>query len=353
MIAPSPFRALAAALALGGIAIVLANRVDPDESRAVGAALIVLGAGFAATRETRWKQVTLELVATLLCVLAGGELAIRRENGIAQRAFAERMMHFVEDPELRYEMKPGIKHSEGTTNSFGMLDRERALAKPPGTWRVACLGDSVGGDFQLPDDNACAALERILAARRGGSTEVLNFAVPGYNTLQEARALEVKALRFDPDAIVVLFVVNDPYPDLAVSHFLPGHFKFEHLLWTGINLALGRSRFEELFDLFARPRAWHVVVSGFDRIAAVAAERKLPVVVAVFPLFTRDAAHFAPLYRKVVDEAARHGFRAVDLSAVYADHDLSTLLKPSRDPIHPNAAAHLLAAEAIARELAP
>ena len=66
-------------------------------------------------------------------------------NGIAQRAYAERMMHFVDDPVLRYEMKPGVVCGEGVTNELGMIDSPRAVQKPPDTLRVACLGDSVGG----------------------------------------------------------------------------------------------------------------------------------------------------------------------------------------------------------------
>ena len=48
----------------------------------------------------------------------------------------------------------------------------------------------------------------------------------------------------------------------------------------------------------------------------------------------------------------RHGFIAVDLSkAAYAGVPVSTLLKPSRDIIHPNQLAHELAARAIADAL--
>ena len=164
---------------------------------------------------------------------------------IRDRAYADRLMRFVDDPVLRYEMQPATSCGEGTTNALGMLDGPREPTKPPGTLRVACLGDSVGGDCSLPRDNACAALERVLRDVRGGRpTEVLNFSVPGYNTLQEARALELKASAFAPDVVVVLYVVNDAYPDLAISHYLPGKLKFQHLIYSGLRVAsvLRRSR---------------------------------------------------------------------------------------------------------------
>ena len=368
----TPHRALAAAVAAAGAAVVLANRVDPDESRALGACLLALGAlGVAlpdppgdgarpAARAARAVHRALELAAVLLLVLAGGEWTVRRENGIAQRAYEGRLMRFVDDPVLRYEMQPDVSCGEGATNALGMFDPPRELAKPENTLRVACLGDSVGGDCSLPRDNACAALERILTEARGGRpTEVLNFSVPGYSTLQEARALEQKALPFAPDAVVVLYVINDPYPDLAISHFIPGHFKFQHLLWSGARLAAWRlvspsidpfgGLFQELHD---SPRSWDgVVVAGLDRIRAAAAGA--PVAVAVFPMFIDPLPPGYPaIYAKVAREAERHGFLGVDLSeAAYRGEPLDALLKPSRDIIHPNARAHRLAAEAIARAL--
>jgi GDSL-like Lipase/Acylhydrolase family len=272
------------------------------------------------------------------------------------------MMHFVDDPVLRYEMKPGVVCGEGVTNELGMIDSPRAVQKPPDTLRVACLGDSVGGDCSLLHENVCASLEHILTSARGGRpVEALNFSVPGYNTMQEARALEAKALRFTPDAVVVLYVINDPEPDLAISHYLPGHFKFEHLLWSGARLAAWRLAGPSLEPfgpwlraLYEDPRAWDdVVVAGFDRIRSAVEPQHLPVVVAVFPLFAPPSlAEHRAIYAKVVDEAERHGFAGVDLSATaFRDQSIDALLKPSRDMIHPNALAHRLAAEAIAREL--
>ena len=180
--------------------------------------------------------------------------------------------------------------------------------------------------------------------------------MPGYNTLQEARALETKAARFSPDAVVVLYVINDPYPDLAISHHITGHLKFEHLLYGGIRRLLERLGWgdrvkAELGQLYDDPRAWNVVVSGFDRLQTFSAAHRVPVVVAIFPMFLeRNSPSLAPIYRRVAAEAVRHGFTAIDLSqTAYKDVPVSTLLKPSGDSIHPNAHAHELAASSHCR----
>jgi hypothetical protein len=76
-------------------------------------------------------------------------------------------------------------------------------------------------------------------------------------------------------------------------------------------------------------------------------------VVAVWPLFIPGAhPEYHAIYERVAREAEAHGFIAVILAdAAFKDAPLESLLKPSRDPIHPNAHAHRLAAEAIARAL--
>jgi lysophospholipase L1-like esterase len=356
-----PIRVLGAALVIAGALVLAKNVGAPDESRVFGVAFVVIGLA-AALRPGPRSRAALEIGWVVALILAGGEVTTRHENEIAAARYADQLMHFVDDPLLRYEFKPRTRCDQTTTNELGMMDVPRAREKLAGTLRVACLGDSVGGDCSLPNDNACAALERELTRARGGRpVEVLNFSTPGYNTMQEARTLEQKALAMSPDAVVVLYVINDPYPDLAISHFLPGNLKFEHFLYVALKLGTSRVLFPKddpfggwLKDLHDQPRSWDgVVVAGFDRIEAAVKPRGLPVAVAVFPLFVEHQGEDERyVYRKVVGEAERHGFVGVDLStAAYANEPLTALLKPSRDMIHPNAHAHELAAKAIAAAL--
>ena len=351
----TPARTLCLLVALSGAALVWLNRVSPDESRLLGLGLLLAGLGLAVRPEGRRARRTAELLAVGMLLLLGGELAVRWQNTIAQRDFSDAFVHFVDDVELRYELKPNTRCSESITNDLGMLDVARQPANPRGALRIACLGDSVGGDCQLPGRNACAALETELGRVR--PVEVLNFSVPGYNTLQEARALETKAAAFAPDAVVVLYVINDPYPDLAISHHLPGQLKFEHLLYSGLRqllarVGLGDPLADDLARLYGDPRAWNVVVRGFERISTFARARSIPVVVAIFPVFLTRPSSLAPIYQRVAAEATRQGLWPIDLSErAYRDVPVSSLLKPSQDSIHPNAHAHELAAAAIARAL--
>lgn len=98
-------------------------------------------------------------------------------------------------------------------NSFGMRDREHTLAKPPGHYRIALLGDSYSAAMQVDLHEtfwwiAQEAL-RNCEALGGREPELLNFGVSGFGTAQELVSLRTRALRFDPDLVMLLFVPND------------------------------------------------------------------------------------------------------------------------------------------------
>jgi len=95
-------------------------------------------------------------------------------------------------------------------SSAGLRDREYAIRKPPGTFRIAWLGDSFVEALQVPLDS-CAAkrLEAALAPLSSQRIEVLNFGVSGYGTCQQLLLLEDLALRFEPDLVLAQYYFND------------------------------------------------------------------------------------------------------------------------------------------------
>src|SRR5205823_5067020 len=88
-----------------------------------------------------------------------------------------------------FVLKPSlaIEHdgARWSTNALGMRDREYATAKPPKTFRIALVGDSIAAGWGVGDGEGFEpVLERRLDARSrasgGPAVEVLNFAVPGH-----------------------------------------------------------------------------------------------------------------------------------------------------------------------------
>jgi hypothetical protein len=120
------------------------------------------------------------------------------------------------DDSIIYTLQPHLDltfmRAKVVTNSCGMRSPERPVAKPPGVYRIALLGDSFAFGWGVTQEATFAQkLEDNLNRIAAGSKrfEVLNFGVPGYSTFQEVALLEERGLDFNPDAILVYFVQND------------------------------------------------------------------------------------------------------------------------------------------------
>lgn len=126
-------------------------------------------------------------------------------------------------PEIIYELKPDqqgvFKGRPVRVNHLGMRGAETTVVKPPGTVRIAGLGDSVMFGWGVGEGEPYLQLvEKAIndEAPQGTRYELLNFAVPGYNTVMEVATFEHKVLAFAPDLVVMHFIGND----LSLPHFL-------------------------------------------------------------------------------------------------------------------------------------
>ena len=131
------------------------------------------------------------------------------------------------DPDRGKAYRPGIhwhQSEEGAAdiviNRWGFRDREWAVSKPPGTVRVALLGDSFVDGLQVPIDSTWARVaERRLNGTHafGDSTvEVMNFGVSGYGTAQELQTFRHEVRRFAPDVVVLSFLPGNDVRDNGV-----------------------------------------------------------------------------------------------------------------------------------------
>lgn len=96
-------------------------------------------------------------------------------------------------------------------NSLGFRGAELREAKEPGTFRIACLGDSFTFGHGVTEEATYARqLEEILNAAAGEPRfETQNYGIGGYNTDQELIVLRTKALRFEPDLVILQWVLDD------------------------------------------------------------------------------------------------------------------------------------------------
>lgn len=118
-------------------------------------------------------------------------------------------------PKIIYELIPNLSvqfyGKSLTTNSDGFRSPQYLEQKRPGTFRIVGLGDSVMFGWRVSDHECYLSLleETLNRTFPNVSWEVINTAVPGYNTVMEVETLKAKALLYNPDVVITHYVGND------------------------------------------------------------------------------------------------------------------------------------------------
>jgi lysophospholipase L1-like esterase len=118
-------------------------------------------------------------------------------------------------PDLVYDLKPDVdtcfKNARVTTNHDGQrASVSYSRAKPQDTYRIVLLGDSNAFGWGVAQEDIFATrMQSALAAASGRSVEIINLAVPGYNTAMEVASYLAKGAAYSPDCVMVLFCGND------------------------------------------------------------------------------------------------------------------------------------------------
>lgn len=265
----------------------------------------------------------------------------------------------------------------GPTNAAGYRDEERSLAKPAGARRVVVLGDSfawgVGVEFE---DAWPQRLQRLLRRRRSEAWEVVSLARPGLNTVEEAELLAEQGLAYEPDAVVVGFCLNDSEDQDAAELRRARDWQAlrearqrrrggEPLLERSALYRFaagrvratreGRRRIDNYRSQFAEDYAgWQASRRALREMQRLCAERRVPLLVVVFPLFGNpldEAYPFAALHPRISAAVAEAGARPLDLLPAYRGLRWELLVVDGTHDEHPNEIAHRIAANAILASL--
>jgi lysophospholipase L1-like esterase len=261
------------------------------------------------------------------------------------------------DPELIFEWNPGWKSDGFSVNSHGMPDREVSVEKPPGTFRIAAIGDSISANFghRPRPEIYLNVLGRRLDREdwRGTRFEMLNFGVNGYGLLQSVRLLETRVLRFSPDLVIAQLCLNDPYP--SSTPYAPLAPAGPSRLWSFVFRRLAPDRFwaASFGDYLHDDAGIRNLERGFAQLAK-RARGGPPILAVLFPYLNApayDAWGFERLhetYRKAAREA---GVPLLDLYRPLRDAGVVGSHPYPSDPIHPGREGHEIAASEILAEL--
>lgn len=97
-------------------------------------------------------------------------------------------------------------------NNAGFRGSDFAINKPPLTTRIAILGDSVAYGYSVPLEETFARLLEKQLNQDKHTVEVLNFAVNGYSTVAELELYKTRVREYQPDIVLLAYVLNDPLP---------------------------------------------------------------------------------------------------------------------------------------------
>jgi lysophospholipase L1-like esterase len=256
-----------------------------------------------------------------------------------------------------YELVPGLDVNFAgrhvVTNAEGFRGPSRPLAKPAGTTRIVGLGDSVmfGWGVDEGEDYLSVMVARLNA--RGQAWDVVNTAVPGYNTVMEVETLKKKGLAYAPDIVVVGYCVND----LELPPFLsdpPDPFNFRHSFlkdFVASRLWPEKARQHAASGRYADMVGIEAFTAAAQELKALGRQHGFRVVV----LFFWSAP---PEIKRIVEGL---GFELVDTRGPmkqYMDREGiqelrgSKLSLTSRDS-HPSVIGHGLMADSLERAIAP
>jgi len=186
----------------------------------------------------------------ILMMAAGFSIAVVLSEIILRLLGISYPNFFIPDPIVGISHCPGVEgryEMEGksyvTINSDGLRDIEHAKEKPPGTIRIAVLGDSFAEALQVElEDTFWAIMERELRkllGREVNSVEAINFGTSAHGTAQELLTLRHRVWDYSPDMVLLAFSTANDIADnscvLKQREYIP------YFIYQGDSLVLDRS----------------------------------------------------------------------------------------------------------------
>jgi lysophospholipase L1-like esterase len=273
---------------------------------------------------------------------------------------------FVEDERLGWTLRPGVVDRWGDVevriNERGFRGPVVPFEKPRGVARVVYLGDSVTFGYRVArwEDTFPYLTEPLMEALDSLEVETVNLAVEGYSQWQQAIVLSDEGMRYQPDLVVVGFVLNDVTEMFHLARFggsdegfqlrhsyssrwerwlsksalvyeiqnLVREVKAKRRFGDDVRLGAIRQQALEVETLMHHPEqenvkvAWEIALADLQRIADQCAERGVALLVVVFPFTVQlsDPVATAAPQRTLSSYAQAHGIETFDLLPPLVDH---------------------------------
>lgn len=268
------------------------------------------------------------------------------------------------------------------TNSRGFRGPEFSDVKATDSARIIFLGDSFTfGEGVFDNDTYPAQFEKIANENNlypGKKVESINLGVGGYNTQQEWFVLKDMADKWQPDLIILGYILNDVEAKLfsTLDDGLVRRNREAQIQEVTQTAGDNRSILEiprinrlissyfktinqdsELIDYYnsiyrdENPN-WVTTKEMLKNFGDYSKQKNIPVLVVIFPLLfeLNDNYPFSNLHQKVITELKSNNLEYIDLRESLNGLEANALWVYPTDP-HPNEIVHFLAAKKIFEKL--
>jgi len=248
-------------------------------------------------------------------------------------------------------------------------DRPFTKTKPPGTLRIALIGDSVvfAQGVRRAQDRVGNRLERLLATQHH-PVEVYNIAQCGNHLCSAIEWLNTVAVPYRCDLVVLMHNLNDiecvadqpdvdlPEPGPVWRWVLGRSFALSHLYHrTLLTRGFRTSYVDWLVEHYGDARLWDEYRKRLRAFFTLCWRRRLPAVfvqVPILPAVKDYPVGLLRIHRRLADVVREMHVPAMDLLTVFDAMDPLGLVVSPADR-HPNERAHRLMADYLADRLRP
>ena len=327
--------------------------------------------------------VALSLIVS--CLLAEGIVRILPIDLLPElRSYEEIHFHLGDlvkpssNPQLYYELRPD--YSIDDINKAGYRGPLYPVEKSPDVFRIVGIGDSNMYAWKLHEKQGyLRQLEGLLNdLPHSGNAEVLNLAVPGYNSIQHMELLRTRLVSLSPDLIIIGYDHNDAEPFASPgqeNYVMPDNYgsnliRSQLIRWSMRKIrALQWSWSLEEMDHSGNLKVDHYLCQGplwlkhlghlstMNDFLLDHSEPGIPVVVIIHdawitPDLNRQSAHYRNLHQplqRLFREFGWYVLDGFDLFQTFMDQENERNLRRlwiSTNPVdgHPNTRAHKMIA---------
>jgi lysophospholipase L1-like esterase len=288
-----------------------------------------------------------------------GRLHTKGVEGIQFKPYASFGFRYDSNPRGYFDADNGLTYN---LNRYGFRGEDFSPTKAPGTFRIIVLGDSFTfGEGVRLEDTFVAGLQELLASRSSRKIEVLNLGVSAWSTKDEIAYYENAARDFQADLVLVVFVLNDPGPEVIdlwdrfrESYEAPFPLKYSYIasfLYTRlVQKDAGRAYVESLVgSALTKKEKWEETFGHLARGQQLAQADGAKFAVVLFPFMYQlnDSYPFRPLHELVGEACRTNDIPYLDLFAAFEGQPYTDMWVHPSDQ-HPNEKGHAIAAQAIA-----